>query len=193
MLLQLCEVFRDCLNEVWRGHENGKGADDGKKWKRHQTEPIHDCCRKFPLAADCFCLILVTESLSYVHHFRQDVMDLLFTWKHPHCLPLFFVWRPADSTNAARHAGVAAGWAASVVNGVVAEVQVHVTVGGWVGRGRLTGHYPHLNATGAGMVRWRVVIFVVGFTFLAWLLHAQEPGAPVEQDYTHLRRTGRIC
>lgn len=30
-LLRLCEVFRDSLNEVWRGHENGKGADNGEK------------------------------------------------------------------------------------------------------------------------------------------------------------------
>lgn len=193
MLLQLCEVFWDCLNKVWRGHENGKGADDGEKWKRHQTETIHDCCSKFPLTADCLSLILVTESLSNVHHFRQDAMDLLFSCKHPHCLPLFFIWRPADSTTAARHARVTAGWAASTVNGVVAKVQVHVTVGGWVGRGRLTGHYPHLNAAGTGMVCRRMVIFGVGFAFLARLLHAQEPGTPVEQDHAHLRRAGRIC
>ncbi len=119
-------------------------------------------------------------------------MDFLFTYIHPNCLPLFFVWWPTDSPTTARHTRVAAGWAASTVNGVVAKVQVHVTIGGGIGRGWLTRHDAHLNAAGTGVVCWRVVIFVPGFAFLTRLLHAQEPGTPVEQDHAHLRRAGRI-
>lgn len=167
----LCEVFWDCFDEVWRGHQNGKGADNGEKRKRHQTEAIDDGSCKFPLAADGLRLVLVTKPLSDVHNFCQDAINLLLACVQPNRLPLF-LWRAADSPSAAGHPWVAAGWAASTIDGVIAKIQVHVTVCGGVGRGWLTAHHPHLNAAGAGVMNRRVVVFVVGFPVLARLLHA---------------------
>lgn len=81
---------------------------------------------------------------------------------------------PTAAGNSARHARVAAIGAAGAVWRVEAEVEVCVAVGA-----HLAGDASHLQAAGAGVAVGRLAL-------IAWLLHTQEPSAPVEQDHPHL-------
>lgn len=94
----------------------------------------------------------------------------------------------ASASTARHHSGVGALWEREVLcsHRVVAEEQVHVPVGGAGRRGWGLARYGgHLNGAGAVVVGGRLGVFVArgsaGRLFiLSRLLHAKEPGAPVQ-------------
>lgn len=81
---------------------------------------------------------------------------------------------------------------------VVAEVKVHGAVGGARRAGGLReGHAEardgaHLYGGGAGVVLGGMAVLVTGPPALvAGLFHAEEPGAPVQQNHSNLK--GEAC
>lgn len=207
-LNRLCEVFGNRFYEVGRRHEDGEGADDGEQRESHQAEPVHHRCGELPLAADGLRLILVAEALRYVRHLLQDALDLREGNSHAHppsdsqppdaAHPsrwLGLIGGRAVGASAQSYPRVTRGWAvrAVVYWVVIGEVQVHGAVGGArLAGGLREGHAEarngtHLYGGGAGVVLGGVAVLVrAPLALIAGLLHAQEPGAPVQQNHSHL-------
>lgn len=70
------KVLGNGVREVWRGHEDGDGAYDVENAERHQTQPVDDSARKFPLVGRALGLVLLPEAVGHVTHLLQERLKL---------------------------------------------------------------------------------------------------------------------
>lgn len=179
------KVFGNSLNKVRCWHEDPNSAEDSEEWESHETKPVDNRCSKFPLVAHSLVFVLFPKAFGNIAHLVQDLGQLWFHaahWGAVTCGEEHLVLACSSDQSSAEDTRVERGGSCGVLNALQAtDANIkHVAVGG-------LGGWDTRIELHAGQAAPRSFV-VTGWTHsvLTWALHAQKPGAPVQQDHTGL-------
>lgn len=184
------KVLGNGIHKVGCWHEDPDGEEDSEEGESQEAKPVDDGRGEFPLVAHRLVIVLVTEALGDVSHLLQDLGQL---WLHAarrravtRGQEQLILSRPPGQPSAEDPGVGRGGGVLDAVQAPDADVE-QFAVGGLGGWG--PGTEIHAGHAGHAVLRGLVVTGRAR-TPLTRALHAQEPGAPVQQDHADLSGHG---